>query len=286
MILTVVDIETTGFDKEQDDIIQFAYLQMASTGKFIRQEILYFYYPGTVHNWSKEAEEVHGIHLSSLEKYKDDFEKNCMKMWITMFKSNCVTFNGDRFDIPFIHSWLRRVGYPVNNITDVPIKTYDVYKIMKLHGVGCKLIKAPERLGVNPDFIPKLTSIWSGNMNTRAHLAQYDAVATWLCLLALKNKHWVSFDDTESDTTVTSENPLGDFNNETKVGQVTYTLQDSKGNYYTVVLVENVPSVSTFIKECKEPQNVVFVQESENRYVYGNLVITIEEHNIKLDIKR
>ena len=286
MVLTTVDIETTGFDKDFNDIIQFAYLQTTSDGKLIKQETLYFYYPGVEKSWSADAESVHGISLESLKKYADDFETNCKKMWIIMFKSNCVTYNGDRFDIPFIHRWLTRQGYPVNNVTDVPVRSYDVYK---LRGMRCKLVEAPGKLGINPAVIKAVTEAWFGPEDARAHAAHYDVVATWLCLSALKNKGWVTLEDKETST-VTEEHSLVDnivSEKKAVIGNITYYLQTKDNECLSVVLCDNVPDTDIFIKPavCSNP-SLLFKQASDKEYINGNLCITVDAHNIQLGVKR
>lgn len=43
MILTTVDIETTGLDKSFNDIVQFAFVRSDESGRIFESGVLYFY---------------------------------------------------------------------------------------------------------------------------------------------------------------------------------------------------------------------------------------------------
>ena len=82
MFYTVFDIETTGFDGNICDVVQFAYANLDENFNCIKAESLYFYHDDM--HWSKEAEEVHHLSREFLSLYKDSFETNIKKMFMML----------------------------------------------------------------------------------------------------------------------------------------------------------------------------------------------------------
>ena len=186
MIFTTVDIETTGLNPHSSDIIQFAYMRTDEFGNFYGGETLMFYYPGTSASWSQEAEAVHNIHIEDLKKHADEFDTNCKKMWIMMYMSNVVTFNGNSFDLRFIKNWFQRIGYPM----PLEEKSFDIRTILKEHGISGKLTSICEKLGLTPDLIKALSADYFNDSGS-AHTAHYDVVATWTLAKMALSKKWI-----------------------------------------------------------------------------------------------
>lgn len=174
MYYTVFDIETTGLDASICDIIQFAYANLDENFNCIKAECLYFYRDDM--HWSEEAFKIHGISKDFLRKYKDDYETNLKKMYITLARSNAVTFNGDNFDIPFCNTWLKKQGMLDIN----PNRTYDVMRIYQpVFKKRIKLVALPEKIGLQKELIEAVAKSWFG-YSGGAHDASYDVTATAL----------------------------------------------------------------------------------------------------------
>ncbi|MCR5187163.1 MAG: 3'-5' exonuclease [Clostridia bacterium] len=92
----VLDIETTGFDKENDDILQISIINQD-------EEVLFNEYIRPVKKTAwPEAERIHHItdamvrEKNSLEHFKPELEH------IFSMYSYMLTYNGEYFDIPFM----------------------------------------------------------------------------------------------------------------------------------------------------------------------------------------
>lgn len=283
MLFTTIDIETTGLDMYNSDIIQCAYAVTNEHGAVIKSECLFFYYSGVERSWSEEAFAVHGIPLEELRTHADEFETNCKKMWIALAKSNAVGYNSDHFDIPFIQKWLHRMGYPKPQ----PYMSYDVMQIFRSHGIRGKLSVVPERIGLSPAIIEKITESTFGEAG-RAHLAFYDIIATNLCFNYAINKKWVNMNPVtlEQVTEDRNERQLDEANGRCLYNDVKYIIEDYNGNQFEVALCPD-PAKYVYYKQAVEstkPQFIETVKES-GYFVTGNICLHVTQRTITLEAK-
>ena len=116
MIKTVMDIETTGFYKLNEDkttlldsseIVEVGYIQIDDTNfDIVNYGTLYFYKP--YFNLENEAAAVHGLTREFLEPYEKDFDRNLIALCSLM--ENCVMIgkNNRNFDLPYIQSFIKK----------------------------------------------------------------------------------------------------------------------------------------------------------------------------------
>lgn len=206
MVLTFFDIETTGFNFRDDDILQVGFVRANEEGKIINAGNLYYYQPEF--NVEKpDAQRVHGLTREKLLPYEEDYKKNLAGLYTLLQKGYIVGKNSDAFDIPFCKGWLTKVcpGY----FTSLTIfRTCDVQTVMKSHyqlyveqqtGQRCTAKGTLEdyvRMLNLGDFVKKMYDIAQGFAKDEAragfHDALYDAVATYCVWLVARQQNWVS----------------------------------------------------------------------------------------------
>lgn len=190
-MFVVFDLETTGFYEMSCDVVQFSYAMFDSNNMFVKSETLYFYYEGM--SWSEEAASVHGLTLSFLEQYKDDFRKNLIKMFTVLNRANVVGHNAKRFDCPFARTWLQRMGLPgleYSMIADTMLFYKPITKRARI-----KLSALAELMGITPEITNATMNTWfDTNQDKQSHDAAFDVTETALLTLLAINKKLVNFD--------------------------------------------------------------------------------------------
>ena len=206
MVLTFFDIETTGFNFREDDILQVGFVRANEEGRIINAGNLYYYQPNF--NIEKpDAQRVHGLTREKLMPYEGDYMKNLAALYTLLQKGYIIGKNSDSFDLPFCKGWLTKVcpGY----FRDLVIfRQCDVQTVMKSHyqlwveektGKQCTgkgtLEDYVRMLGLK-DFVNKMYNIAQGYAKDEAragfHDALYDAVATYCVWLIARQQNWVS----------------------------------------------------------------------------------------------
>ena len=206
MVLTFFDIETTGFNFREDDILQVGFVRANEEGRIINAGNLYYYQPEF--NVEKpDAQRVHGLTREFLMPYESDYTKNLSGLYTLLQKGYIIGKNSDAFDIPFCIGWLTKVcpGY----FKDLQIfRTCDVQTVVALHyqewyekNTGTrtnskgKLEHYVQMMGLK-DFTDKMYNIAQGFAKDPAragfHDALYDAVATYCVWLIARQQNWVS----------------------------------------------------------------------------------------------
>lgn len=110
MIYNVLDIETTGFNKSIDNILEVGYIRVNNKCEILGHDTLFFYKPE--YQIESPAQEIHHLKRNFLEQYEKEFYKNLAVLYTLMSNGLIVGKNSDRFDIPFIQEFLRRnMGY-------------------------------------------------------------------------------------------------------------------------------------------------------------------------------
>lgn len=134
MLLTVLDIETTGlfkFDQNNTlipDIIEVAYALVDTSNMLIgKHGVLYFYKPEF--DIESPAQEIHHIERSFLEQFEDQFEENLIALAALMTNATVLGKNSEKFDIPFINRFIEKYkgnSYDIERIVDyAEMKNYD-----------------------------------------------------------------------------------------------------------------------------------------------------------------
>ena len=141
MIITIFDVETTGLDKQKDQIIQFAGLKIDTETNKIVEEINEYIQPTGSYTISLGAYYKHGLSPTFLADYP---HMNDVAPKIYMFlhaEENILTYNGNGFDIPFVKNELAKYGYNVDFTTK---HCYDAFLEEKRRN-GISLEKTYER---------------------------------------------------------------------------------------------------------------------------------------------
>lgn len=178
MLLTVLDIETTGlfkFDANNTlipDIIEVAYAFVDTDDMLIHKHgVLYFYKPEF--DIESPAQEVHHIERSFLEKYEDQFEENLIALASLMTNATILGKNSEKFDIPFINRFIEKYkgrSYDVEHITDyAEMKNYDntgnIFHVNDVQSIDLQKLYAPIfRLKQYYDKIGRLGDLVSGKV--------------------------------------------------------------------------------------------------------------------------
>lgn len=179
----VVDIETTGFSKQYDHIVSFAYAEFSEDmSTLLDSGVLYYYKEGM--SWSTQAEAVHGLSRQFLSQYKDDYSDNLKTMFKKVARANLIGFNNNTFDDPFISSFLHREMYGPQTYNS----SVDLMKVFRpVLKRSFKLIELVEYLGFNDFVLENLSQKWFGE-SFGWHKAHGDVVATTLCALEAKRR--------------------------------------------------------------------------------------------------
>lgn len=164
--LVIFDLETTGLDKEKDQIIQFSGLKLEFTeNKYnIIETLDLLICPDGEFSISIQAYMKHGIHPNDL-KDKPHLAEVADQIIEFIGDNDVLTYNGTNFDIPFLINQLNRVGKTIDFLSR---KCYDVYAEEKRrHGM---------RLG---DVFTRYTGMTMDEAGYKAHDALGDSMATF-----------------------------------------------------------------------------------------------------------
>lgn len=176
-IYTYLDIETTGLSRQNDAPIQFAYLQMADNGVFLKRGA--FYINTTCSSWSQEAEGVHHISREMLKKYGVEEVRAIASIYAILKDAAVVTYNGNSFDLPMINNRIQQLG-----ITDIYTEQgFDVMvEWQKFHGgKRRRLVDLAKELGYTEAYISSVVKrLFGEDGKFRPHDARYDVVETML----------------------------------------------------------------------------------------------------------
>lgn len=134
MLLTVLDIETTGLFKFDEngvlipDILEVAYAFVDTADMLIHKHgTMYFYKPEF--DVESPAQGIHHLERSFLAQYADQFEDNLIALSALMTNATILGKNVEKFDIPFIDRFIDKYKgrlYDIVRITDyAEMKNYD-----------------------------------------------------------------------------------------------------------------------------------------------------------------
>ncbi len=178
----VFDIETTGLDATNCDIVQFAYILFDSQNVAVRAESLYFYYDGM--HWDQAvADKTHQFSLSELQVHAQEFRKNCIRMFTVLNEATVIGHNSNHFDVPFVTKWLSKFGFPYlkpERCEDTMICMRPLTKRSRI-----KLMSLAELCGYDDKIVTAMGQVWFGDAfgASAAHNAMFDVAATSLITL-------------------------------------------------------------------------------------------------------
>ena len=191
MLYTLIDIETTGFNRVSDEMLEFGYMQIDSKYDIVRHGTLYFYKDGWELN--PEAQRVNGITREMLIPHKDEFEGNIVRLYSLMSGGIVIGKNSDSFDIPFITSFLQKYASELRpmcvkatlDLQDVYTKKFQSYYKEK-YGVSTrkkgKLEELVVMIGLNDAVIRREFTKRFPDERAGAHSALYDVFMSYLLL--------------------------------------------------------------------------------------------------------
>lgn len=136
MLINVFDLETTGVDKQKDQIIQIASLIIDLNNNKIIHELNEYVQPVGNYQMSLGGYFTHGITPEFL-KDKPHLKDLAPKIveWFGLTDA-ILTYNGKNFDIPFLKIELNRYGYDIDFTKK---KCYDAYlEERRRHGMKLK----------------------------------------------------------------------------------------------------------------------------------------------------
>jgi len=166
--LVVPDIETTGLHKETDYIIQFSAIKVDRITQTIINSINLYIKPSGPYTISIQAYMKHHIKPEFLED-KPTFKEVAQKIRDFFEGSDILTYNGNRFDLPFIKAEFNRIG---EDIDFLQYNCYDAYlEEKRRHGMTLE------------DVYSRYTRSTMSEDGLTAHDAMSDVKATYKIFL-------------------------------------------------------------------------------------------------------
>lgn len=123
MILTIFDLETTGLDRNKDQIIQFSAMKIDTDNNKVISEYNQYIQPVGNYSISIAAYTKHHITPEFL-KDKPYMSDVAQKIVDYIGDSDILTYNGNGFDIPFLKTELNKYGYDIDFMNR---KCYDAF---------------------------------------------------------------------------------------------------------------------------------------------------------------
>lgn len=199
MIFTIIDIETTGFNREYDNILEVGYIKTNQNCELLGHGSFYFYKPQF--KVESQAQSVHNLTRDFLEEHESDFNISMAKLYTMMYNGLIIGKNNASFDIPFIKSFIRKhSGYldDLEIMGYVDLQTYftEAYQqwYYKTYGVGTRkkgtLTELVHMIGhKDEEMRASFTKLFPDCPRTGTHSALYDVYMTYLLLVdACKNR--------------------------------------------------------------------------------------------------
>lgn len=127
MSIVAFDIETTGLDKNKDQIIQFAAIKFESKTYKVLDSINFRIQPVGSYTISIPAYFKHGIRPEMLSDCPH-LEDVAQKIIDFIGDSDILTYNGNSFDIVFLENELNKYGFSIDWMSK---KMYDSYIVQQ-----------------------------------------------------------------------------------------------------------------------------------------------------------
>ena len=202
MIFTIIDIETTGFSRHKDEILEVGYMQVNENLQVYRSGSLYFYRDewmradgGQRDLWYNEAQQVHKLTREFLQPYEKSFKSNLVTLYTLLENAIVVGKNNKGFDLPMIEQFFYRhvpeLGAPRAfgqiDLQGVFTPKFREWYERRYHESTRKLGSLSELMEVinyTPEMILEgfRKDIPNGGDREFAHSALYDVYMTYLLL--------------------------------------------------------------------------------------------------------
>jgi DNA polymerase III epsilon subunit-like protein len=192
MIYTILDIETTGFSRENDDLLEVGYMQVNKQLEIIRSGSLYFYKPE--YKIESQAQSIHKLTRSFLCKHEDEFDDNIVSLYTLMHQGILIGKNSNRFDIPYLEAFFRRNAFCLFPVTHKGLldlqpyygpkykKWYETKTGLSTNKLG-SLTELIEMIGLTQEQVQQqFREVFKGEERVQAHSALYDVYMTYLLL--------------------------------------------------------------------------------------------------------
>ena len=194
MIITILDIETTGLDKCIHDILEVAYMRIDSkTLEILSHGTLYFYKPEF--RIENQAQAVHGLTREYLTQFENEFDDNIVSLYTLIQQSVVIGKNSDNFDLPFISMWLNRkasILAPVCIVGTLDIQEFLAPHYRKWVASCTGVMPSTRKKGTLEEYMDmfgytqeslKMDFIkLYGSERAHAHGALFDVYMTYICV--------------------------------------------------------------------------------------------------------
>ena len=185
----VLDIETTGFSRDGDNILEVGYIRIDHNLNIHQSGTLFFYKDDF--RIESAAQSVHRLSRSYLQGYADEFDTNICALYSMMYNSTIIGKNSNTFDMPFIQSFCNRY------MKDADVPALKILKALDLQDVYTPIYRQltgeSRKKGTLEDYAKMLEISDSevqelyDSLNKPAgrygyHTALYDTVVTYLLL--------------------------------------------------------------------------------------------------------
>ena len=105
MIHTIFDIETTGYNPLENDVLEFGYIRINDNMEILSYGTYYFY---KSHFDVEATAEITGLTRGFLEEHANEFDENVCAMVSMLCRANVIGKNSVGFDIPFLRKWVSK----------------------------------------------------------------------------------------------------------------------------------------------------------------------------------
>lgn len=158
--IVAFDVETTGLNPQKDFIIQLVLKKLTGDTLEVKETRQWYIEPIHAYEITPQAQEKHGITKEFLKKNGVPL-KSIAKEILDFFDGcDILTFNGNTFDVNFLYSNLKQIGYEFDINNRIFYDAFLMYK--KLH----------------PSTLEALYLHYTGNILDGAHNAFNDVDAT------------------------------------------------------------------------------------------------------------
>lgn len=198
MVGTILDIETTGFSGDTDELIEVGLMRInTETNDILSYDNLYFWKEGYP---VEKTTHIHGLTTEFLKNYYETtkpitpgislFEENIVKLASYFYSSIIIGKNSNNFDIPFLHKWVARATDGMFNFSkwrtgipiDMQVEFAPKYRIMadiqgNKKGTLSQYIEVITR---GKELADSIFNSLNMGREGRAHTALYDVCMTYV----------------------------------------------------------------------------------------------------------
>lgn len=191
MVVTIYDIETTGFDHKEDDVISIGFLRCRDTDLAVMSSGIFYMHNKRYAKSSPDALAVHGLTDEFLSQYDDKFNDNLVRCFGLFHNSVVIGKNNIKFDDKFINMMFAKYSQHLYNRLRIQ-RSIDVQSLFAPRWRRISGCDSNRKMGTLGQYVSSLgftqddvTRMYNelptkDNEAVRYHGALYDAVATWI----------------------------------------------------------------------------------------------------------